>query len=194
LKWEEVMGNVRVSKETTLQSYGEFYKAFVQLKSRIDSTVPGWSSLKLAALTMAAFTIEAFANHVGHRLFQSWNHIERGMSPMGKLRMFIETLKIEMKYEEAPFNTVHGLMKWRNQVAHGRTESMSSSQIASRDTYDEVLGNMEIPYWKKYVLEADIETIQKDCTALMEQIHKKAFGNLHWFLTGGYQVGSAAPD
>ncbi|MEW5980143.1 MAG: hypothetical protein AB1898_30480 [Acidobacteriota bacterium] len=188
------MDQVRVSRKTTLQSYGELYDAFLQLKSRIDPTERGWSSLKLAALTMAAFAIEAFANHVGQHLFQSWKHIERGMSPMGKLRMFIEALKIEMKHHEAPFNTVHELMKWRNQVAHGTTVGTSSSQMASPDTYDEVLRRIEVLDWKKYVFKVDIETVQKDCLTLMEQIHKKAFGNLHWFMAAGYHVGSAAPE
>jgi len=193
-KWIEEscpMSQIRIKKETTIQAYGEFWDAFLFLKMKQEDKGKGWSSFKLAALTMAAFSIEAFANHVGHHLFQSWKDIERGISPMGKLRMFIEMLKIEIKYEEAPFNTVHELMKWRNQVAHGTTETWSSSQIASPHNCEEILEQTEHSDWKKYVLTTDIERIDKDCMALMELIHKKAFGNLHWFLTSFRHSGTA---
>lgn len=185
------MDNIHVTKETTVQSYGEFYGTFMQLKLRSDPKVQGWKSFKLAALTMAAFSIEAFTNHVGQHLFQSWKHIERGMSPTGKLRMFIEMLKIKIKYEEAPFNTVHELMKWRNQIAHGTTKTYPSSEIATPDTYEEVLSKMEHADWEKYVLKTDIDRIDRDCKALMELIHKEAFGNLHWFLAGSRHSGTA---
>jgi hypothetical protein len=66
------------------------------LKSKIDKKVSGWSNYKLSALIMACFTIEAFANHIGKELFKSWDAIDRGISPMGKLKLFIEMKKIEI--------------------------------------------------------------------------------------------------
>jgi hypothetical protein len=97
------MRKVIIEKETTVQSYGEFWHTFLFLKNKIDKNVKGWHYYKLAAFTMACFTIEAFANHVGKELFPSWETIERGVSPIGKLKMFIEIKEMGIKYEEAPF-------------------------------------------------------------------------------------------
>ncbi len=146
----------------------------------------------MSALTMACFAIEAFANHVGKHLFPSWDTIERGISPSGKLKMFIEMKEMGIKYEEAPFNTVHSLMKWRNLIAHGRTEKITTSHTASIDNYEDLFYKIEQANWRKYVIDVDIEKIEKDCKELMETIHLKAFGHLEWFLVGFWQSRSAS--
>jgi hypothetical protein len=183
--------NVKVETKTTIQSYGEFWETFLFLKSKIDKKVPGWNNYKLSALIMACFTIEAFANHLGKKLFRSWDTIEKGVSPMGKLKLFIEMKGMGIKYQEAPFNTVHGLMKWRNLIAHGKTEKIATSHTASLHNYEELLRKIGQPEWAKYVIEVDIERIDKDCQELMETIHLKALGHLDWFLGKTYQSGSA---
>lgn len=185
------MENIKITKETTVQSYGEFWNAFQHLKELIDTSQQGWSKIKLSALTMVCFSIEAFANHVGQHLFISWESIERGISPIGKLKLFVEMLKIELKYGESPFNTVNELMKWRNKVAHGETETFTSTQSATVQNYDQILGQIKNSDWKQYVLKIDISRIEKDCRSIMELIHKKAFGNLEWFLISSWHVGTA---
>jgi len=152
----------------------------------------GWSHLKLSALTMACFAIEAFANHVGEHLFPSWNTIEKGVSPIGKLKMFIEMKEVKIQYEQAPFNTVNVLMQWRNKIAHGRTEKIKTSYTASDDNFEDLFYKMEQAQWRKYVIDVDIERIEKDCKELMETIHLKAFGHLEWFLASFWQSRSTS--
>jgi hypothetical protein len=186
------MNNIAIEKKATIQSYGEFWSAFLFLKKTIDQNVMGWSHLKLSALTMACFAIEAFANHVGKHLFPSWNTIERGVSPIGKLKMFIEMKEVEIQYEQAPFNTVNVLMQWRNKIAHGRTEKIATSCTASDHNFEEKFYEIEQAEWRKYVIDVDIEKIARDCEELMKTIHLKAFGHLEWFLIGFWQSRSAS--
>jgi hypothetical protein len=49
------MENIKITKETTVQSYGEFWNAFQHLKELIDTSQQGWSKIKLSALTMVCF-------------------------------------------------------------------------------------------------------------------------------------------
>ena len=49
-------------------------------------------------------------------------------------------------------------------------------------------------HYDRNVLKIDIERIDKDCTALMELIHKKAFGILHGFLTSSRLSGTKEWD
>jgi len=185
------MENIKINKEITIQAYGEFWDAFQFLKELIDTSQLGHSKIKLSALTMVCFSIEAFANHVGQHLFASWESIERSMSPIGKLKLFIEMLKIEINYGESPFNTVHELMKWRNKVAHGRTEISTSTHLETIENYDSLLGQIKNSNWKQYVLDIDINRIEKDCENIMKIIHEKAFGNLEWFLISYRHFGTA---
>jgi hypothetical protein len=186
------MEKITIKKEITIQSYGEFWAAFLSLKKGIDQNVIGWSYIKLSALAMACFTIEAFANHVGKHMLPSWDKIERGISPIAKLKLFNEMNKMRINYDNDPFNTVQKLMLWRNKVAHGKTEIKSTSHIALIHNYEEILNKIEQADWRKYVIEVDIEKIKTDCEELMKTIHQKAFGHLEWFLLGWWQSGSAS--
>jgi len=185
------MEKVIIEKETMVRPYGEFWGAFSFLKKSINPNVKGWYHSKLSALMMSCFTIEAFANHIGKELFPSWDSIERGISAIGKLKMFIEMKGMEIKYQEAPFNTVYELMKWRNLIVHGKTETIKTSHTASLDDYEDLLTKIEQPGWLTYVTKVNIERIEKDCIELMETIYLKAFGNLDQFLFRTSQKGSA---
>jgi hypothetical protein len=112
------------------------------------------------------------------------------MSPIGKLKLFVEMLKIEIKYSESPFNTVNELMKWRNKVAHGKTETFTSTQSATVENCDALLGQIENSDWKQYVLNVDISRIEIDSRTIMKIIHEKAFGNLEWFLISSRHIGA----
>ena len=185
------MDNITVEKETTIQSYGEFWDAFRYLKNMIDQNVKDWIYLKLSALTMACFTIEAFANHIGMSLIPSWNTMERRISPVNKLINIIEMKDIEIEYDKPPFSTVQELMQWRNKVAHGKTEIKKTSDTIPVHDYDDFLDKIEQADWRKYVVDVDIEKIGKDCEELMEIIHLKALGHLDWFLIGWWGTRSA---
>jgi hypothetical protein len=100
--------------------------------------------------------------------FPSWDTIERRISPIGKLKMFNEMKEMGIKYEEAPFNTVHKLMKWRNKVAHGRTEIKQTSHTVSLYNYEDLFYKIEPADWRKYVIDVDIKEIEKDCKGLMD--------------------------
>jgi hypothetical protein len=83
-------------------------------------------------------------------------------------------------------------MKWRNLIAHGRTEIIPTSHTASLDNYEHLLHKIEQPKWVRDFIEVEVEKIEKDCKELMEAIHLKALGNLDRFLFRTMQTGSAS--
>ena len=92
------MNQIRIKKKTTIQAYGEFWDAFLFLKMKQEEKVKGWSKIKLSALTMACFSIEAFANHVGQQLYSDWETCGKWNSPIDKLKTFINKLEVDIKY------------------------------------------------------------------------------------------------
>ena len=178
------MNQIRIKKETTVQAYGEFWDAFLFLKMKQEEKVKGWSKIKLSALTMACFAIEAFANHVGQQLHSDWETDGTRKPPIAKLKKFIKKLEVDIKLGEPPFQTVDRIMDWRNKVAHAHTETFPSELKATSENYDELLGVVEKTKWQKFYLNADLNKIEKDCEKVMEKIHRKAFKHLEWFLGG----------
>jgi hypothetical protein len=180
-----------VKKETTVQAYGDFWDAFYFLKSKQEEKVPGWSKLKLSALTMACFAIEAFANHIGSRLNEDWENNGAWDPPDVKLKKIIKDYNLNLDPGKPPFQTVIKIMKWRNKVAHGKTETFVTEHKASLETYDKLLGTIEKTKWQKFYFQADLDKIQSDCEKVMELIHKKTLKNMDWFLGGARHIGSA---
>lgn len=178
------MNQIRIEKETTIQAYGEFWDAFLFLKMKQEEKVKGWSKIKLSALTMACFSIEAFANHVGQQLYSDWETCGKWDSPLDKLKKFIKKLGVDIKFGEAPFQTIDRIMDWRNTVAHANTETFTSEHKAASENCDELLGVIGKTEWQKFYLSADLNKIEKDCKEVMEKIHRKAFKHLEWFLRG----------
>ena len=185
------MNQIRIKKETTVQAYGEFWDAFLFLKMKQEEKVKGWSKIKLSALTMACFSIEAFANHVGQQIHSDWKICGQWDSPIEKLKEFIKTLKIDIKLGEPPFQTVDRIMDWRKKVAHAHTETLISEHKATSENYDELLGVVEKTKWQRFYLDADLNKIEKDCEEVMEKIHRKAFKHLEWFLGGARHSATA---
>jgi hypothetical protein len=182
---------LRVSKETTVQAYGEFWDAFLLLKEKQKEKVPGWSKMKLSALTMACFTIEAFANHIGKELDPNWDNVGAWDKPIEKLNKFIKEYKANLDAGKRPLQTVVKIMKWRNKVAHGKTETFATTHTASLETYDKILGTIEKAPWQKFYFNADLEKIHIDCEATMQEIHNRTLKKMDWFLGGARHIGSA---
>jgi hypothetical protein len=132
---------------------------------------------------MLCFSIEGFVNHIGERIFKSWKSIERGMSPVGKLKLIMETLKIEPEYEKDPFNTVNQIMQWRNVVAHAKTEKWETEKIVRNETEAKMAQWLnERTDWQLFAIKLDLEKVGSTCTRLMQTIHEKAYGNMDGFL------------
>lgn len=178
------MNKIRIKKETTIQAYGEFWDAFLFLKMKQEEKGKGWSKIKLSAITMACFSIEAFANHVGQQLYSDWETCGKWNSPIDKLKKFIKRLGVDIKLGEPPFQTIDKIMGWRNKVAHAETKIFVSEHKVARENYDELLGVIRKTEWQEFYLSADLNKIEKDCKEVMEIIHRKAFKHLEWFLGG----------
>ena len=182
---------IKVEKETTIQAYGEFWDAFIFLKKMQDGKNPSWSKFKLSALTMACFSIEAFANHIGKSLHIDWEKVGAWESTTEKLKKFIKTYQIDLNPGHFPFQTITQIMDWRNHVAHARTEIIKTDYVSNIENYNQIFEEIEKTEWQKFYFEADLNIIEKNCKDVMEKIHRATLKNISWFLGGARQSASA---
>jgi hypothetical protein len=86
----------------------------------------GWFNNALITITFSALALEALANAIGDKLWQSeeWKDFE-SCSPIAKLRLISEKLGIEYSVSQDPWKTVKWLIKFRNKIAHPKPEKIS---------------------------------------------------------------------
>ena len=114
------MSKIKIAKERKLITYADhWHTSNVLLKQGIEDP-KGRYHLFLSSTVFTVFALEAFFNHVGEKLFSSWQDLEK-LSPRGKLNVICEKLNIEIDYGLAPWRIVPELVGIRNKIVHGKT-------------------------------------------------------------------------
>jgi hypothetical protein len=76
-----------------------------------------------ASLVFLAFSIEAFCNHVGWKLEPDFAAFD-DLCAKDKLRRAAELVNYPLSLGERPFQTFHEVYKFRNMMAHSRTQEV----------------------------------------------------------------------
>lgn len=99
----------------------------------------------MVAMVLSAFSLEAFLNFAGAKLIPFWSHIER-IPVWRKLRVIATHLKYEPNPAERPYQTLHDLWRFRNFMAHAKTQSASDIREGhpmDLDNYPEVTWELD---------------------------------------------------
>ena len=124
----------------------------------------------LFTIIFSAFCFEAYLNHIGSEKFSAWEIIEKKLQPKEKLNVISQNLNLFFDYSRRPFQTIDKLFKFRNSIAHGKSEDCSIDEIQNK--------TREIKEPKtKWEHECSIENAERyflDVKEAIEEIHKKA--------------------
>ncbi len=116
----------------------------------IDEKRAGWIDYCLVSLVLSAFTFEAFLNHLGSRIVPDWQSVDR--KPMKeKLKLIAKHLGVQVKHRTDPWRTVTQLQKFRDQIAHGRSESLNDEVIRAGET--KIYEDKPETEWEKFCTE-----------------------------------------
>ena len=127
-----------------------------------------------ASIVLTAFTFEAYLNHVGPKLFNSWAALEK-LSPKDKLKIIAEKIELEIDFGKKPWQVINTLFGFRNDIAHGKssivTDTMikSANKVNSEDIYDSVKAK-----WEKYCTKHNAEQARKYFAQIIIKIHDAA--------------------
>ena len=126
----------------------------------------------LSAILMAAFKLEAYLNHVGPRLFPYWTELER-LRFEGKLFIICSHLGISRENGRRPYQTISELFKFRNAVAHGRSEFLKS-EGQEVGHIEELRRKKPLAKWEQLCTLEFAERAYEDTEEIIKQIHKAA--------------------
>jgi DNA primase large subunit len=162
----------RVSKERQVNTYAEMWHASFMLLQRARENRRGSYYQFMASLIFTAFTLEAYLNHIGQRIFACWNDLE-SLSPSKKLNVIAEKLGVAKDDSKRPFQTVSSLFKFRNDVAHGKSVQLKSEdQIRIIDhNFDDYMYEPLETRWQNYCSLKNAERAREDVEKIIKLLH-----------------------
>jgi hypothetical protein len=86
----------------------------------------------LLSLVASAFCLEAYLNELGERRLSLWSPPER-YSPGRKLKLVCKKIGLQPRLDRRPFSSFRWVMRFRNSVAHGRTEIVTFADVPLRE-------------------------------------------------------------
>ena len=130
----------------------------------------------LSSIILSAFTLEAYLNHVGDAEIPNWKYLERSLSPEAKIRHLCLALNLNIGGDgERPLQTVKGLIKFRNTLAHGRSETLEPAPdlVKVDDDLDGHIRKRPLTMWEQRIATPDFALrVHEDLNKLFKLIHE----------------------
>jgi hypothetical protein len=170
-----------VSKERGVNTYVHMRHASMGMLKKAEEGSRGSYYCWMASLVFAAFTLEAYFNHINHigqRVFgkKCWEYRER-LSPERKLNVIAEKLEVERDDGKRPFQTVAELFKFRNSIAHGKTvllKSETRTEVVGDGFFDNPDHDLPEAPWEKYCTLENARRAVEDVEGIIRMLHKAA--------------------
>jgi len=144
-----------VEHEREVITYAELWHASDCVLEKGQDDLRGSSPQFLSSLVLSAFSFEAYMNHVGDAHFSNWNDLERSLSPMAKLKHLGLAFKVHFGTPaERPLQTLTELIKVRNVLAHGRSETLRPpAKLRPYDApdFDESMRDRPVTFWEERI-------------------------------------------
>ena len=125
----------------------------------------------IVAMVFSAFCLEAYFNHLGHKMCKDWDTKER-LTHEKKLDLLIFELELQIDKDRGLYQTMQRIFRFRDGIAHAKTEIMNekSAQISDENP---ILPQTE---WEKEINLDNAEKYIEDARAIIYQLHQLAFG------------------
>lgn len=160
-----------VSASKTIYTFAWLRQVSWHLYKEAEKQVDGWLLDCMASQIFSAFCVEACLNHVGKRMFLSWDAVERSLNPEPKLELIAERLKIRLDYGKRPYQTFRAMFVLRNALAHGKTETVKQQPEEVMISWDEIPQLPETKWERKISLE-QAKIFMDDSSAICRELLK----------------------
>jgi len=175
----------KVESKRNINTYAYMYKsANHSLKCGIEE-VEGSFYQFMSSLMFSAFTLEAYMNHLGSERIEYWEEIQ-SIRYLDKLKILYLNLGIEFDKSKRPLQTVIQLVKFRNLMAHGKSESISGSIITDTPSRDPSVKVVETD-WEKFCNVKEAQRVIEDIALIIESLNLASGGSKFglWSLGNG---------
>lgn len=182
---------VVVSKEREVKTYAEMWHTSHCLLQKGIEDPKGCFHQYMASLVFTAFTLEAYLNHIGPKVFECWGDLER-LAPREKLNKVAEKLQVGIDYGMRPWQVMKHLFGFRNDIAHGKSEIIKTDALVPFHKFsDDHFDKFSRTDWEKYCSKENAKKAREDVEKIIHALYAAGgFENDYPFISG-FQLGSA---
>ena len=155
-----------------------YFAAFRSYEAGLNAN-QGSFYFNLNSIVMSAFSFEAFMNHCGRfyyeeQLLEEWDDF-KWKKPLQKFDIITELSKVTIDKSIYPYQSIPELIKLRNALAHGETETIYSE--LEIDRYDKIREKLNKPEWEEKCKSEIVKRFLDDVRSIITIIHKNIFGD-----------------
>ena len=182
---------IEVTKQRKVKTYAElWHTSHCLLEKGIEERKGSLHQFR-ASLVFTAFTIEAYLNHIGPKVFKCWDDLER-LAPREKLNVIAERLQVDVNYGRRPWQVMKQLFGFRNDIAHGKSEVVKTSDVVPLHKYsDEHFGDFARTGWEKYCTRENAQKVREDVEKIVHALYEAGRFKHDYLFIRGFQLGSA---
>jgi hypothetical protein len=164
--------SVRITKQRDVRTHVYLWNASLDFFQRGSEQEYKSFYAFMASVVFTGFTLEAYLNWFGTRLFDHWNYLER-LNPREKLDLILDHLGSKADYGIRPWQTLIELYKFRNKMAHGKPESLEESdEVLVTNLESTIYENFE-PEWVKFCTQEAATRAREDVETIITLLHAK---------------------
>jgi hypothetical protein len=186
-----------VVQERNVRAYAELWHASAKVLESGTRESKGSAWQFLASIILSAFTFEAYLNHVGPTVLLCWDSLEE-LPPLAKLDLICEVLKVNLPGSkgERPQQTISTVFRFRNTLAHGRTETITSvPKRLDVGKVDEHLQQRLLTHWEQLIKDQTFAgQAREDIEKVVALIHAARPEPKDYPFTFGLGFGSATVE
>jgi hypothetical protein len=165
--------NVVVSGFRHVYTYALLYEGARFAIEQAEGSEKGSFYNCMSSIILCAFCIEAYLNHVGSKLLPYWDDkIKKDLSTESKLKIVCERVEVAVDFSEPPFQSFRTIRKFRNLMAHGKTEILSEQGIRKATENGQVQHFKT--WWEEQCTIKTSKRMLEDTQAMVTAIHKAA--------------------
>lgn len=182
---------VVVEKEREVTTYAEMWHTSFCLLEKGQKEPKGSFHQFMASLVFTAFTLEAYLNHIGSKIFSCWGDLER-LSPREKMNVIAERLGVKVDYGKQPWQVMKKLFQFRNDIAHGKSIKVKTKEVLplAKHQEDDIHSFVQTR-WEKYCTEKNAVRARDDVEKIVHLLHEAAGFEDGFPFISGFQLGSA---
>jgi len=179
---------VSIEKERHVVTYAELWHTSLCLLKQGQAQEEGSFHQFMGSLVFTAFSLEAYLNHIGPKLFQvqCWNGLER-LTPQDKVNVIAEKIGLTIDYGKRPWGIMKELFGFRNDVAHGKSIKVGKVRVVPITKHESSMQEFEKTAWEAFCTRQNAERARKDVEDMVVILHNKANITDEYPFVGGWQ-------
>jgi hypothetical protein len=181
---------VKIKKERKVVTYVELSHTSWCLLKKGQDDAEGSTHQFMGSLVFTAFSLEAYLNHIGPKVFRNWVALER-LGPQDKLDIIAEKIGLHVDYGKRPWGIMKELFGFRNDIAHGKSIEIAEEQIVPIGKEDDCIRQFAKTKWEKFCTRQNAERARDDVKEIVKALHAKAEIKDEFPFVGGFQEAQA---